>query len=147
MCYFQCLKPEFNPRPVAKTGCVVLPVGKALFGTRHPVAKAWLLWLQSSDPVINTDNDDTMMLKLRNTLHEGGVGEYSPSTHQYPHTTQSVVTEYKLSANPVDLLTQHLPGTRSIHTIPEQPVHFSSRLGADLLRRCQQTPCDPISFD
>ena len=33
--------------------------------------------LQSSDPVINTDNDDTLMLKLKSTLLAGGVGKSS----------------------------------------------------------------------
>ena len=33
--------------------------------------------LQSSDPVINTDNDDTLMLKLKSALLEGGVGRFT----------------------------------------------------------------------
>ena len=34
-----------------------------------------MLCLQSNDPIINTNNDDTLMLKLHRSLLEGGVGE------------------------------------------------------------------------
>lgn len=37
----------------------------------------YFVLLQSSDPVINTDNDDTLMLKLNESLTEGGVGMFS----------------------------------------------------------------------